>query len=181
MRYTRVGTIPFNWETRVRSQFIAREHGAAYPCLLYEVLSQPGRALSFNILLECGAAYNNVPIQAFGCATDDAEHPSLHQAWSCLSEAFTITRTPIFDGATPVLSERYNIGAPEYRFTIAWLDGQYVEDPAQDKFGHIFERLNGEILCLPNNDVLDWRIKWYQRKDAKLPPLKRNTQIWRLP
>jgi len=132
------------------------------PCAIFGLCSVPGRALTFHVLLNNGAQYARVPIQALthqAEATDFYPLPAL-QAWDCFAYDMAVHRYAY-------LAERdveVRLSEPcasqmvtgQYCCTVDWYDNGYSDTPDQHKCAHIIALENGQFAAMPNN-----RLRWY--------------------
>lgn len=124
---------------------------------LYGVKSSHHKALQFHVLLESGASYWGLPLNAIKTNQDNGWlELSNSQLWSNISEKissieFNFLRRLSCD----VLLKSKELKRGTYRFTIDYEgQGDLSDTPNEHKCAHIIELDSGHLVAYPNNRVI---------------------------
>jgi hypothetical protein len=169
----------------VRSEYLYNlesHKGETIPCLVFGADSVFGRAVGFDILIDCGAMFARLPVSALVHRTDAPDIPLDHlQLWSNFSyhlEAHEFLAIRGVNCEVKLKDGKWYSGS--YRFTFSWLGNPYAEDPGEGGFkrGHVIALDNGNYCIQPNN-----RIKWKEmsfvtKPFPDKPDFKTNDHVW---
>lgn len=151
---------------------------------VFGVVSRPGRALAFNVMLTNGAQFKGIPIHALVHDEAAPKRPlDWLQLWDCFGERISVHAFDFLKHASSrckvVLKDgTWVLGT--YMFTIDWWGNDYSDEPSQDKSAHIIRLDDGTFCAQPNN-----RILWFDpclttnMKQGQRPDYKVNTRVWK--
>lgn len=163
-------------ECFVRAKFLYHNSSSEelIPCYWISVKSIKGRALTIEaFLLEYGAVYDKLPINAFVWKKPERDIPlDWLQIWDCFSYNITIIEKQMLKGLRcAVFMKDKQLYEGEYMFTIdschsdpQELNCSLSETASEHKSFNIIKLDNGFFAAQPNN-----RIRWY---DQSLVPLE---------
>lgn len=128
---------------------------------LMTVKSVDGNALAFTALLDSGAIFANLPIEALRCnkykfnVTSQAEYttPQL-QPYSCLDGSIQIVEYELLKHSTMLVKVAGQDVEARYLFTIDYNGTSLADDPEQRKTHNIVQLWNNQIAAMPNNKCL---------------------------
>lgn len=137
----------------------------------------PARVPAFQVMLENGAQWANVPIHMLSTNPDGVPlKPEFATWWDCFSDTFEVVELPLLKSlACTVRNRDDGYWGGNYLFTIDW-QGAWAEIPEQHKQHHVIELKSGKLVAYPNNKVL-WQDPSYHKPDPELR-YKRNTHFW---
>lgn len=130
----------------------------------FAVMSVRGRALQFHVLLKSGAHFRGLPIHALltypaeRAASGDKSLSDL-QLWDCFSSRPVVTVFDLLrDHECKAWLRDGSCLRGSYLFTVDWLPDSeeapgWVNQPDQNKCGHVLELENGQLACLPTNRI----------------------------
>ncbi len=149
------------------------------PCVAFSVASVPGRAIGFQVMLDCGAAYERVPISALCQRRDVAEEPLEDlELWDCLSYEVAVHEYAFLGGLRCEARKRSGKSeAGRYLFTIDWYASRYADGVGDlgHKAAHVIALDGGNFAALPNN-----RIRWHEAAFITAPfPRRPDWQVAR--
>lgn len=146
----------------VRQEYLQNHEqgvGEYHPVIVFGVISRPGQATLFNILMEDGGVWWGVPVSAL--CWKPCDHIELHQLqlWNCFSYNVSATTFAALDHLTCTYQDRDNqIHQGKYMFTLDWAQGDYSElrygyseTPDNHKCGHVIKLDSGHFAIQPNN------------------------------
>ena len=124
---------------------------------LYGVKSSRHKALQFHVLLQSGASYWNLPINALS-TREVSESISLSdsQLWSCLSDSASVREFVFLRRmACSVRLRSGEIHKGMYRFTVDPDGyGTLADTPNEFKCYHVVELDSGHLVAYPNNRIV---------------------------
>lgn len=130
------------------------------------------RPLLFTVHLVDGAVYSRIPLDAIAWKKEPKENS--FDRWGAISShAQIIQHAYLKDYQCELRSRKY--GA-RYFCTIDYLDGGFAQDPEQHKTTNIMLGDRGNILALPNNEIL-FLDDHFTTKQKNLP-YRRNKTYW---
>jgi hypothetical protein len=145
----------------VRGEYLQnheRGHGEFYPCLAFAIISRPGEATLFNILMEDGGVWWGVPVSALCWKECEPRPLEQLQLWNSFSYNVAVTTFAALSGLTCVYYDRDNVKhAGEYLFTIDWAQGDYSE--------HVIKLDSGHYAIQPNNRMRFFDPSFTVKKD----------------
>ena len=166
-------------ECYVRGEYLQNHesgHNDIYPVIVFGIISRPGQATLFNILMEDGGVWWGVPISAL--CWKKCEHVPLHnlQLWNNFSYHVSVTTFAALEGLSCVYYDRDNVmHRGEYLFTIDWSQGDYnelrygyAETPDNHKCGHVIKLDSGNYAIQPNNRMRFFDPSFTVKKDLVL-------------
>lgn len=184
MIYSRIGQIPKHLYCHVDTQFTHKEPSGTVPCIWFGLVSDPGRAWGCNVLLENGAVYRNLPINALSF-TSHLKPWSLEQAqlYNCYSDEFTVIEYNLLSGLKCAVHIKKKIYYGHYLFTVAPLRDGFSAEPEQNKEFMFIQLENGRMTVQPTNCVRveDVSFTLPFGDDAQLPRgLKSQRDVYRV-
>ncbi|MDL5055888.1 hypothetical protein [Geitlerinema calcuttense] len=142
-------------------------------CYLIAVESVLNEAFRWMILLENGAMYNSVPLQAL-CWKEDAPEPSLSDicTWDCLGETTEIVTLDMVRNWR-VESKK---GNGRYLFSIHFKTPEMWQNiPEQSKVCHFCTRDDGNFMSVVNNETRFLCSAVVRDKPLRMAP---NEKVW---
>jgi len=124
---------------------------------LYGVKSSRHKALQFHVLLESGASYWGLPLNAIKTNKDDGWlELSNAQLWSNISDKISSVEFDFLRRLScDVLLKSKKLERGTYRFTIDYEGkGDLSDTPNEHKCAHIIELDSGHLVAYPNNRVI---------------------------
>lgn len=162
---------------------------------VFGVRSHPNRALGFHVLLETGAQFAQLPIEAL-VARPQAPfiETNIAQLWDCFGAKITCTTYPMLAEAAAQVwlafdpDEGFEVpelhGHPgTYMMTFDWWDNGWSDQPDQHKSAHLFKLDSGAFVLQPNNRIYPWNFPSFTtpRPDAHFrdaPDYRAQTAAW---
>ena len=177
-------------ECFVRGNFLRNQADSFdlfFPCIIFGVCSLPDRSPLFHFLMEDGAIWWRMPINAF-CAEPDTPQVDLHDLvlWNSFSPYITVT---VFSQLS-AMRMRYQTRRGEqiegaYLMTLDWHNPEsnitntgYSENPGQHKCGHLIQRTDNNYAIQPNNRTQLLDPSYTTKTDKKLIQRQINTHKW---
>ena len=152
-------------ECYVRGNFLRDQkdsHDKYFPCVIFGVSSIPNRSPLFHFMMEDGAIWWRMPINAF-CAQPNVPEVDIHNLvlWNSFSPFITITKFSNLANLRMFYMDRTKTKiSGKYLFTLDWYSGDansiddgYSENPGQHKCGHVIQRDDGNFAIQPNNRI----------------------------
>lgn len=129
---------------------------------LMSVKSVDGNALAFTVLLETGAIFSNLPIEAIRCYRyDNFKTKNLKvyntkelQPYSCLDGDIQIIEYSLLRHSDMLIRLNGEDVDAKYLFTIDYNGTSLADDPEQRKTHNIVQLSNNQIAAMPNNKSL---------------------------
>ncbi len=127
---------------------------------LTAVKSVDGNCLMFTVILECGAMYSNLPIEAIYCDRYGEINPESSfntqqlQPYSCLDGNINIVEYSVARHSEMLVKIAGLDVAARYLFTIDYNGTDLADDPEQRKTHNIVCLISGQLAALPNNKCL---------------------------
>jgi hypothetical protein len=124
---------------------------------LYGVKSSRHKALQFHVLLESGASYWGLPLNAIKTNKDNGWlELSNAQLWSNISDKISSVEFDFLRRLScDVLLKSKKLERGTYRFTIDYEgQGDLSDTPNEHKCAHIIELDSGHLVAYPNNRVI---------------------------
>jgi hypothetical protein len=124
---------------------------------LYGVKSSRHKALQFHVLLESGASYWGLPLNAIKTNKDNGWlELSNTQLWSNISDKISCIEFNFLRRLScDVLLKSKKLERGTYRFTIDYEgQGDLSDTPNEHKCAHIIELDSGHLVAYPNNRVI---------------------------
>ncbi len=183
-----ISSVP-QFKVLVRKPFLYNcedHYGELIEGYIFGVKTIPGRALMFEVLLENGAVFSELPIHAFVDINIDRdmypliEKVSSLQLWDSPSYHHTVMKYDVLAGLNcrvylPRISKTPLNG--RYMFTIDYAESPLSELPDEHKATHIIKLDIGVYCAQPNNRVL-FSDASFTKHDKIKPDYKINKQIW---
>jgi hypothetical protein len=153
-------------ECLVRGNFLRNQqdsHDLKFPCNIFGVASLSDRVPMFHFLMEDGAIWWRMPINAF-CWKEDAPELDIHDQvlWNSFSPYVTVTVFHSLRGMRMEYLDRHRKKHQgEYMMTFDWhspepniVNPGWSENPGQHKCGHLIKLDDGNFAIQPNNRVI---------------------------
>jgi len=162
-------------------------YGELVPCRVFGATSISGRAIGFNLMLDNGAQFARMPVSSL--TWDEKwdkkdgfqDYPlDFLQLWDCLSyemEAIAYSYLAGLECKVRLKNNQWVTG--EYLFTFDWTGGDYPEDPAEHKCGHLIRLDNGQFAIQPNNRIIWADPSFIVNPLSENPGYKINTHVWK--
>lgn len=146
---------------KIRKEFLydlRSHHGELEDAAVFGLVSRPGRALAFTVMLPDGAQFKGIPIHALLHSEKAPRRPlDWLQLWDCFGERVSVHVFDFLRHASSrckvILKDRtWVLGT--YMFTVDWWDNCYSDEPSQDKCAHVIRLDDGCFCAQPNNRIL---------------------------
>lgn len=164
---------------KVRAEFLydLQSHKGEYVSgYIFGFRAVLGRVPAFQVMLETGAQWANLPIHALVQQECEELPMDVCSRWDCFSDTFTVVELPLLKNLRCLCIGPDKVKREgNYLFTIDW-QGLWAEIPDQHKQHHIIALKTGHIVGYPNNFIL-WTDPAYYKETEKLEYL-RNTRQW---
>ena len=160
----------------IRSEYLQNHEagqGEVHPCIVFGIISRPGEATLFTILMEDGGVWWGVPVSAL--CWKPCEHRDLEQLqlWNNCSYNVSVTTFAALSSLSCIYYDRDNIAhSGEYLFTIDWAQGDYselrygyAETADNHKCGHVIKLESGHFAIQPNNRMRFFDPSFTVKKD----------------
>jgi hypothetical protein len=150
------GSIPKHQYILVDSSFIYEKPEGLVPAVWFGLTSFPSRAWGFNIMLENGAVYRNVPPHAIAFSEKAEKNWSINQSqlWDCYGYNWSAIEYTYLRGlkCSCIINKSQFDG--EYLFTVAPIEDGFSNSPSQSKEFKFIKLYNDRITIQPTNKVL---------------------------
>ena len=168
---------------------LKKHHGEVEDCIIFGITSLTGHAILFHAIMENGAVFYRLPINAFiqrGFKAEDVPKYRLAelQLWNCFSYYPAITVWDLLGGVSGKFwgkDKKWHKG--KYLFTVDFghpeaniLDSDHSEIPHEHKCAHIIALKNGNYAAQPNNRCI-WDLPSFTVKE-EVPDWKVQTNEW---
>jgi hypothetical protein len=166
----------------VRAEYLYNlqsHHGETVAGLVHSVKAMAGRALGFNVLLESGACFWNLPVSAFLFKKSEGPLFELDELelWDCLDDKVCVEIIKFLQYKRCTVKMKSGIIMPaRYRMTFDWWEGAWAQMPDEQKCYHLLEIDNGQMVLYPNNHIL-WHDQTIVTGSGK-PDYKVNQQLY---
>lgn len=164
----------------VRNEFLFDQEegeGDFTPGYIFGFRAAPARIPAFQVMLENGAQWANVPIHMLATKACERLAPRVCSWWDCFSSTFTIAEFPLLKSLR--CSARGVDGQDRegnYLFTVDWT-GLWADIPDQHKQHHVIALKAGQIIAYPNNKVR-WLDESYVDEKTQFPRYRPNSHAW---
>lgn len=145
-------------------------------CYVFAVTLIESRPLLFTIHTVHGAVYSRIPLQALKTKPVLGEVIEV-DPWGSISGSGQVIRHRYLKDYKCVCLKNNNL-VGRYWATIDYYDGGFAQDPEQHKTSNIILMELGDIVALPNNEVLFLDSHFVQETDPKELPYRRNTTYY---
>lgn len=164
----------------VRAEYLynlTSHHGEYVAGLVHSVKAMYGRALGFNVLLESGACFWNLPVSAI-LWKSNATVMHLHELelWDCLASEMCCEQIEFLKNKRCTVKIGDIIRRAMYRMTFDFSTGPWAEMPEEAKCFHLLELDCGHFALQPNNRIL-WQDQAIVLKPS-IPDYKVNSHVW---
>lgn len=152
------------------------EHGT-----LISVRAQMNQALQFSVLLESGALYTGLPINAIGVKPFNNPYElQVAQAYDCISSNIeVIILEPLRDMKCTFLPFGHHAPQPAYyKFTIDFVETGLARHPTQWKQFHVLADESGRLVTYPQYRIQFKDSALCPNSKDKLPNYKYNTELY---
>jgi hypothetical protein len=146
---------------------------------LVGVKSTNNGPIHFTVHLESGAIFSSLPITALLCDKYNKNISPFNiplekaQPYSCLDGEINVIQYDYFKNYT---IETKNFGSGVYLFTIDYRGNGLSDDPEQFKTHNIIALDSGDLVALPNNEIL--AVDDHFTKSNGFPAYKRNNKYY---
>lgn len=178
-----IADLPFILEVQVRDSFLydgESGHDGFTPGYLMGFRAVPGRVPAFQVMLQNGAQWANVPIHMLSTKPCAPIEPEIATWWDCFSSTFSIVRFSLAKNLRCTCRGRDGkVREGNYLFTVDWT-GLWADIPDQHKQHHVIAAREGQLLAYPNNKVF-WQDESYVDEEAQgkeMPRYKPNSHEW---
>jgi hypothetical protein len=149
--------IPY-FKAYVRKEYVhnfEKGHGEFLEAWVFGATAMEGRVLSFSVLLDNGAQWARLPIQAIVFKKDAPIVPlRFIQPWDCASYHLSVIKyNYLRNMPVKVLMADGSIVRGHYMFTVDYAIDQFGEND-EHKCTHLIQAENGLLLGQPNNRCL---------------------------
>lgn len=164
------------WEWYVDNRFVFNTSGAS-PCVVFGVSSREGKPLEFHIMLQSGAVYWRVPINAL--RSKPGEHfDALGDTctWDCFSDTFEVCSFDWLQSAV-AYPLAHKTKPHRYLTTIDWTHSTIADQAGEigHKCAHLLSDDDGIVRAYPNNKIL-WSMKSWAKPDETIRPAQRQEE-----
>jgi hypothetical protein len=138
-----------------------------------------GRALGFNVLLESGACFWNLPVSALLYKKGEGPLFDLDELelWDCLDDKVCVEIIKFLQYKRCTVKMKSGIIMPAtYVMTFDWWDGAWAQMPDEHKCYHLLKIDNGQMVLYPNNHII-WHDQTIVTGSGK-PDYKVNQQLY---
>lgn len=166
----------------VRTEYLYNlesHQGETVAGLAHSVKAMAGRALGFNVLLESGACFWNLPVSALLFKKLDKPLFELDELelWDCLDDKVCVEIIKFLQYKRCTVKMKSGIIMPaRYLMTFDWWDGAWAQMPDEHKCYHLLEIDNGQLVLYPNNHII-WHDQTIVNASVK-PDYKVNQQLY---
>jgi hypothetical protein len=139
--------LPKHLYLNVDTAFTHKHKQGYMPAIWFAITSTPGRAWGCHVLLENGAIYRNLPLNALHFSPDTQINEwslGLSQRWDCYGWNFETIEYTYLRGQRCMAD----------LFTAAPFDDGFSDDPEQSKEFLFIKLDNGRITAQPTNKVM---------------------------
>ena len=169
-----------HFEVLVRKEFLYNQesgHGEFESGVCFAVSSITNRALGFHVMLDNGAIFWRLPLNALVCdESAPVRQVGEAQFWDNISYNITVNKFNYIKDRACNFKIRTGIQLRgTYMFTIDYAESEYAESANEHKCSHIIRGDDGNFYSMPNNRVL-WEDS--SRITPKIPDYKVNTHIY---
>jgi hypothetical protein len=128
---------------------------------LMSIKSVDGNALAFTLLLDSGAIFSNLPIEAIRCdrysfpVTNNEVYTTKQlQPYSCLDGDIQIVEYSLLRHSDMLVKVAGQDVEAKYLFTVDYNGTSLADDPEQRKTHNIVQLRNNQVAAMPNNKCL---------------------------
>ncbi len=138
-----------------------------------------GRTLGFNVLLDSGACFWNLPVSAllFKKLKEPLFELDELELWDCLDDKVCVEIIKFLQyKRCTVKMKSGTVMSARYLMTFDWWDGAWAQMPDEHKCYHLLEIDNGQLVLYPNNHII-----WHDQTivtTSKKPDYKVNQQLY---
>jgi len=151
-----IGSIPKHQYIWVDSSFTHKKSRGFVPAVWFGLTSFTGRAWGFNIMLENGAVYRNIPPHAIGFSENPEKKWEINQSqlWDCYGYNWSATEYTYLKGLKCLCRINDDRYYGRYIFTVAPIEDGFSNSPSQSKEFKFIQLDNGRITIQPTNKIL---------------------------
>ena len=175
-----VGALPAHQYVWVDRRYCAHPGTPAWlPAVWFGVVAYPGRAWGCTVLLESGAMYRNVPLQALATRPQPDEPWTCADAqqWNCYGYEFVAHAYPYLEGLCGQVRAGQAVYTGRYICSLAPVGDGFSAVPEQAKEFTVMALDNGRLTAQPTDRVL-WADRSFTRNPEGVWPtdLRRQTE-----
>ena len=150
------GSIPKHQYIWVDSAFTHKKPIGFVPAIWFGLTSFPSRAWGFNVMLESGAVYRNIPPHAIAFSEKPKKSWKLNQAqlWNCYGYSWSAIEYAYLRGLGCTCFINGSKFKGEYLFTIAPIEDGFSNSPSQSKEFKFIKLDNNRITIQPTNKLI---------------------------
>jgi hypothetical protein len=185
---THVADIPKPKYAYVNDEFLTGVAGGWTQCVIYGLSALPGRAWGLSAMMDNGAIFQHLPVQAFSLFDHQPNEGPSHshdlsdlQVWSCYGQDFSVIEYSVLSE----MAVRVYLGdgtweVGRYWFTAAPYNDFFSETPDQHKHFNFVWLNCGGLASLPGNRLLfnDPSFTTKLPEWGSRPAYRVNTRYW---
>ena len=175
----RHGNLPFHFYVKVNNKYLGDEMPDGYSeAIWHGVFGRLNQILSCHILLESGAHWSGLPIQALSTKNDFSYSHEILMPWATMGEEIECAHFKYLEGLECKTREIIKVQARHTGIIIDWKDG-FSRYPQEHKPLNLIELENGQFALYPNN-YLYFKDAHFVTEEAKenLKFYKRNEIVY---
>jgi len=175
----RHGNLPFHLYIKINNKYLGEEMPDGYTeGIWHGVFGRYNQVLSCHVLLESGAHWSGLPIQAISTKNDYSHPPEVLMPWATMGEDIDCIHFKYLEGIECSTIEIIKVPARHTGIIIDWKDG-FSRYPQEHKPLNLIELDNGQFALYPNN-YLYFKDAHFISEEAKsnLKFYKRNEKLY---
>ena len=152
------------------------------PCVWYGLSATPGRMYGCHVLLESGAMVVDLPLHALrhkACATQKWYYDE-SQRWDAFGAHIEVYEPQYLTGLIARVLDRDHEAIAYHGdlwFCVDHVGDGFSQEPAQHKHQWIVALDSGVFTCVPQDQLLVTEQSFTEF--GEVPPIKRQTRVWR--
>lgn len=123
------------------------------PCIWHSAYSRPGQMLMCHVLLETGAHWSGLPLQALSSTLDFSLAPQQLMPWAAMGDCLEIALLPMLEGLRTEIMKPFAADGRHTGMIFDWKDG-YSLYPQEHKPLSLIQTTTGQLALIPNNFML---------------------------
>lgn len=150
----RNATLPFHLYLNVNNSYLGPNMPQGItPCIWHAAYCRPGQILMCHVLLETGAHWSGLPLQALSVTSDFSLSPQQLMPWSAMGERLEISFFPLLEGLGVEIIKPFQGTGRHTGLIVDWQDG-FSRYPQEHKPLNLVQTNTGQLALLPNNFML---------------------------